>query len=73
MLGWVVAVTVGWGVLAVAVAVVVGRVVRLRDRQVPHREPHRESHRTRPAPPVPPIPSPRASMDPAVERDREPG
>lgn len=66
MLGWVVAVTVGWCVLAVAVAVVVGRVVRLRDRQVPHREPHR-------ARPVPPIPSPRASMDPAVERDREPG
>lgn len=69
MLGWVVAVTVGWCVLAVAVAVVVGRVVRLRDRQVPHREPRR----ARPAPPGPPIPSPRASMDPAVERDREPG
>lgn len=69
MLGWVVAVTVGWCVLAVAVAVVVGRVVRLRDRQVPHRG----SHGARPAPPVPPIPSPRASMDPAVERDREPG
>lgn len=69
MLGWVVAVTVGWCVLAVAVAVVVGRVVRLRDRQVPRREPHR----ARPVPPVPPIPSPRASMDPAVERDREPG
>ena len=66
MLGWVVAVTVGWCAVAVAVAVVVGRVVRLRDRQVPHREPHR----TRPAPPVP---SPRAPLDPAVERDREPG
>ena len=64
MLGWVVgAVAAGWCALAVAAAAVLGRVVRLRDRQVPHH----------PSRPVPPIPSPRAPMDPAVERDREPG
>ena len=63
MLGWVLAaVAAGWCTLAAAVAVVLGRVVRLRDRQVPH-----------PARPVPPIPSPRAPVDPAVERDRELG
>lgn len=62
MLGWVVAVTVGWCVLALVVGVVLGRVVRSRDRQVPHR-----------VRPVPPIPFPRASVDPAVEHDREPG
>jgi hypothetical protein len=62
VLGWVVAVTAGWCVVALAVGIVLGRVLRMRDRQVPHH-----------ARPVPPIPSPRRSVDPAVERDREPG
>jgi hypothetical protein len=62
VLGWVVAITVGWCALAVVVAVVLGRVVRLRDRQVP--APGRRP---------PGVPAPRTAPDPAPDRDLERG
>lgn len=62
MFGWVVAAVVAaWSGVAVALAVVIGRVVRLRDRQVP-------VDRL-----VPGIPAQRSAPDPAVERERERG
>ncbi len=62
MLGWVVTVAVAaWSAVALAVAVVIGRVVRLRDRQVPVDRP------------VPGIPAQRTAPDPAAERERERG
>lgn len=70
VLGWVVvAGAAAWSVLAVAVAVVIGRVVRLRDRQVP--VPPR-----RPGTAFPPaggVPAPRAAPDAAADRDLERG
>lgn len=66
--GWIAVVAAGWSALALGVAVVVGRVVRLRDRQVPER-PER----------VDGVPSPRRPVDPAADpaadrdRDRERG
>ena len=65
MLGWVAVVAAGWSALALGVAVVVGRVVRLRDRQVPDRPGGSER--------VSGIPSPRPSVDPAADRDLERG
>lgn len=63
VLGWVVAVVAaGWSALALAASVVVGRVVRLRDRQVP-------AHPDLTAR----IPEPRGSVDPAADRDLERG
>lgn len=63
MLGWVLAaVAAGWAALALAVGVVIGRVIRLRERQVPQRDR-----------PVTGIPPQRSAPDPAVDRDRERG
>lgn len=62
MFGWVAVVVAGWSALACGVAVVVGRVVRLRERQVPER-PGR----------VDGIPTPRRSVDPAADRDLDRG
>ena len=69
VLVWIVAGAVAWAVLAVAVAVVLGRVVRLRDRQVPLPPPRRCG------PGFPPtgIPAPRRAPDPAADRDLERG
>lgn len=62
VVGWIVAVVVtAWSGLALAAAVVIARVVRLRDRQVPVDRP------------VPGLPRPRPAADPAVERERERG
>ena len=62
MLGWVAVVVAGWSALACGVAVVLGRVVRLRDRQVPGR-PGR----------VDGIPSPHRAAADAADRDLERG
>lgn len=62
MFGWVAVVVAGWSALACGVAVVIGRVVRLRDRQVPERPR-----------PSGGIPAPRRSVDPAADRDLERG
>ncbi len=61
-LGWVVVVLVGWCVVAVAVGLLVARVIRLRDCQVPH-----------PERPVTGIPAQRRASDPALDRDPELG
>lgn len=52
----------GWCVVAVVVSLVVGRVIRLRDRQVPP-----------PDQPVSGIPAQRRESDPARDRDPELG
>jgi hypothetical protein len=63
VLGWVLAaVAAGWTAVALAVGVVLGRVIRLRDRQVPHHDR-----------PVTGIPTQRNAPDPAADRDRERG
>lgn len=67
MFGWVAVVVAGWSALACGVAVVVGRVVRLRDRQVPG-----TSGTERPGR-VDGIPTPRRSVDPAADRDLDRG
>jgi hypothetical protein len=63
VLGWVLAaVAAGWTALALAVGVVIGRVIRLRERQVPERDR-----------PVRGVPAPRSAPDAAADRDRERG
>lgn len=55
--GWIAVGVVAWVVIALLVAVLVGRMVRLRDRQVP----------------ADPMPSPRRPVDaPGVPRTPEP-
>ncbi len=73
MLAWVVAAVVaGWSVVAVAVGVVLGRVIRLRDRQAPVAE-RTQPGRARTERSVTGIPAPRAASDPVVSRDLERG
>lgn len=67
MVGWVAVVVAGWSVLACGVAVVLGRVVRLRERQVPSTPgPERSG-------PVDGVPTPRRPVDAAADRDPDHG
>lgn len=63
MIGWVVLVVGAWSVAAVVVGVLVGRVVRLRDRQVPWAADLR----------VTGIPAPRCAPDSQRHPDGVPG
>ncbi|MHA6785618.1 hypothetical protein ACVGOW_32160 [Pseudonocardia saturnea] len=63
MIGWVVLVVGAWSVAAVAVGVLVGRVVRLRDRQVPRSVDLR----------ITGIPAPRCAPDSQPDPDAVPG
>ncbi|GAA3247204.1 hypothetical protein GCM10017691_56160 [Pseudonocardia petroleophila] len=73
VIGWVVLVGAAWCAAALGVAVTIGGVVRLRDRQVPPGDPRERSSARRP---VVGIPSPRRAPESLpgalpVERDRE--
>jgi hypothetical protein len=65
--GWVAVVVAGWSALACGVAVVLGRVVRLRERQVPR------SPGTERSGPVDGVPTPRRPVDAAADRDLDRG
>lgn len=58
--GWIAVGVVAWVVVAFVVAVLIGRVIRLRDRQVPGDAPHRQAAPRRAATPEG---SPRASHE----------
>lgn len=63
MIGWVVLVVGAWSAVAVIVGVLVGRVVRLRDRQVPRSTDLR----------ITGIPAPRCAPDSRPSPDAVPG
>ncbi|MBW0117438.1 hypothetical protein [Pseudonocardia abyssalis] len=80
VIGWVALVAAAWCVTALCVAITIGAMVRLRDRQVPRRDPVHDRGPVRsPCPaspdvPVAGIPSPRRapeSLPEPVELDRE--
>lgn len=70
VIGWIVLVGAAWCAVAVGVAITVGGVVRLRDRQVPRREPVPAEH------PFVDVPAPRRAPEALpdgvpVEPDRQ--